>query len=255
MLPIAQKKVTTMDKDKLIQRGDVLLSNLSGGDLFWEFDGSYTGAYGCLGYETAFNSPLCSYQLCYTLAFSNHKLINDLINKTHDNFDPAPLAQAKVLNNIKILDLGCGFQPTYARCSRKLGAQVYTVDVIPAKNFEFEEKYFSNEDRKTEAKHHILVDLNSNNALEKIIKKSVGEFDIVSTAHLKSGWSHKNKSYSPPHYIDELSFSLLKTGGFYISIESTTKIITKPSDHPNITSKYDLEEQYIINDRKRDERK
>ncbi|MEM0438371.1 MAG: hypothetical protein QXU54_03680 [Candidatus Micrarchaeia archaeon] len=158
------------------------------------------------------------------MALSNHPLVRELINGMEngsindDNFDPEPLRKAKILKGLKILDLGCGPEPTFARASRRFGADVWTVDVIPASMFDFDEKYFTKRDRQIEVSRHIQLDLRVPDAAEKIITASGGNFDLVTEAHLTIGWNWDEFGDVEYHEGDVLAMKLLKKGGFHYRV-------------------------------------
>ena len=182
----------------------------------------YTGIDRNLGIEISgyHNTPLTTVQLMAALAMSKHPLILEMANSLekfsqHTNRDASSLVDAKVLKGIKILDLGCGEQPTFARCSRYLGADVYTVDVIPAEEFLFNEEFFPKEQRKKEVQNHICLDLRTEDALERILEKTNGDFDLVTLANICSAMVYKHEYMGPPKNFMSLIKPLLKEKGLY----------------------------------------
>jgi hypothetical protein len=184
---------------------------------------NYTGV-GVLGKSTMYNSPMSGKQLELALVLSNHELIQKLMednNVDFDSFQAEPLIQARILQGMKILDLGCGYEPAFARCARALGSETYTVDVIPAEDFRFYDfnNHFTQVERDAEVNHHIQTDLNDPKALEKIINASGGNFDLVTSAHLHTGGFYKDREYFPRVSLRGIVKSLLKDGGVYYRSE------------------------------------
>src|SRR3989344_7379343 len=118
-----------------------------------------------------YNSFMTLHQFYYALAITRHSLIKEIAKPEFDrsNFDAKVLVESKILAGIKILDLGCGINPVFARCCRALGADVWTVDLRPAKDFYFKEELFSKEQRDLGIQKHIQIDL-SNGLAPRIIK-------------------------------------------------------------------------------------
>lgn len=199
---------------------------------------------GDIGVETMYNSPHQGSQMVMALAMSHDPRIEQILHA-----EVAPVFNVRgpiknflekwggVLNGLKIIDLGCGFTPSFARAARELGAEVYTVDVIPADKFDnyHTVNSFSNEPipKETEKmnvarKFHIQIDLAQPNALEKIIEVTGGDFDLVTEAHLPTGVSHEKEvtgidgelvfAFSPD---EEFYSKLLKQGGIYFSPTSS----------------------------------
>jgi len=181
------------------------------------------------------------------LAMSNNPAMEDLLKKIKkgkvdwQNFNPEPLREANVLQGMKILDLGCGWTPTFARTARRLGADVYTVDVIPADEFYLwnplddkellEELKTSNprkynielqlikefdETRKIEAEKHVEINLREPDAIARILQQTGGNFDLVTSAHIDSGSEYKGRDITYPSYaLANLAMRLLKNGGVF----------------------------------------
>ena len=186
----------------------------------------YSGGFSeVMGKSTAFNGPLTSRQFAVALHLSCHPEVKKLLhNKICGGFDPGPLRRAQVLSGMKILDLGCGF-PIFARASRRLGADVYTVDVASADTFEYDERFFSAEDRTLEASRHIQLDLNGENAVETILRITGGDFDLVTEAYLEAGWFHEGRSVSC-HSGKKIAMELLKKGGVHFNADAFGNNIT-----------------------------
>lgn len=210
-----------MSKERYNKLRDKIHDKLDTGAGIKAFTG-YTGVCNPLGYSTCYNSPASAKQLEFALVLSGHPLVQELIEDnsiTPWNFNAEPLIDAKVLRGMKILDLGCGYEPTFARCARSLGGEVYTLDVIPANELNFYndfEKGFTQRDRDVELEKHIEANLNHPNILGTIIKKAGKEFTLVTSAHLESGGGYNGKEFYPPYNTEEIAMSLLKPRGVYL---------------------------------------
>lgn len=215
-----------------------------------KFGSLYTRIENYLGRSTEQNSPITVSQLQMAVAISHHPAVEDLLEKikkkevTLENFNPEPLREAAVLQGMKILDLGCGCAPTFARTARRLGADVYTVDVIPANEFRLwnpaetkkwvEEQKMGKyeyddtarklleeleETRKLEAEKHVQIDLNDSNASTIIAQRTGGNFDLVTASQLIGGFGleYQGKKVHSPYggSIEKLAMKLLKKGGVF----------------------------------------
>lgn len=167
----------------------------------------YTGVGNPLGSSTCVNTPFAADQFQFALAMSKHPLVEDLISDESINpwnFNPIPFIEAKVLEGMKILDLGCGHQPTFARCSRLFGAEVYTVDRIPSSIFTV---YNVPEgQREVEIQNHFQMELPMLPYDCRDIKIDIGEedFDLVTEAHASTDGFHSG---------EQVAYPLLKEGG------------------------------------------
>lgn len=158
-----------------------------------------------IGTSTVYNSPFQSAQLIIALAMSRDARIEEIVQQEN----PGPVFKigtrekflekwGGVLNGLKIIDIGCGYEPTFARASRGLGAEVFTVDIIPASQFEnFHPKRYDGEndaveiaDHELAKKFHIQMDLDDEDALQKILEITGGEFDYATEAHSGTGVPH-----------------------------------------------------------------
>ena len=148
-----------------------------------------------IGYQTVENTQSSSKQLLAALFLSGKFEMDEKNFIIHErewegkkleehilNFKDA--ADKHILSGFKILDLGCGQRPFFSYLCRKLGATVYTVDVIPASSFEGLE-YGAKPDEDA-AKYHIQLDLSDADAVQKLIESSGGDFNFVTEAHLSS---------------------------------------------------------------------
>jgi len=174
----------------------------------------YTGINETIGGGDAYiNSRVTLFQFEYALAITRHPLIKKLINIKY-NIKPADienLIKNKIMVGIKILDLGCGPEPVFARCCRAMGADVWTVDIISASNFIFDQKYFTKEQIKLENEKHIQLNLEDTQAKVIIKSKSSGDFNLVTTANLDSDIVGSKFKKIEKFII----IPLLKKGGIY----------------------------------------
>lgn len=184
---------------------------------------NYTGVGNPLGISSCENSPLSANQFYCALSMSKDPLVDALIKDKsirNYNFDPKSLIEKKVLSGMKILDLGCGHAPTFARCSRHMGADVYTVDLFPASKFE-EYDSIPTWLKELEIKNHIILDLNLEDAVEIIRKISGVDFDLVAEAHLRTDGCYRGK---------EIALPLLKQGGVHYDGSFSGGISIKEGD-------------------------
>lgn len=195
------------------------------------FDYRYTSHHP-IGCGRCDNTSWASDQLALTLVMSDSPLVYEIMKsrkRDPEKFDPEPLVKAKILKGMKILDLGCGWIPAFARCTRALGADTYTVDVIPANRFcyysdnAFEDCYNIHknhlERKRLDAEKHIKVNLKNKKALDIILQATHGNFDLVTSAHMEDSGLYKGRFYTPPDNIDEIVFALLKPKGLYYKRE------------------------------------
>ena len=169
-----------------------------------------------MGYNKWHSSPLTLHQVAFTLAMSEHELVQNLLNRpiTKDEStkeiitmdDVRGFIDAKILAGMKILDLGSGYELGFARWSRKFGAVVFTVDVIPANEFEIKEGFLTPQEREKEIASHIAVDLSSADAIPMIKNRSGGEFTLATEVNLSASQFFGGRNIAEP---------LLKTGGIY----------------------------------------
>lgn len=171
-----------------------------------------------LGEETVMNSPFTSDQLEFTLAMSQHPLVLELAKDEDlnwESFDPSKLIENKVSTGIKAIDLGSGTEPFYARAARLMGAEIYTVDVIPFDHMDttyLEVGKRKGFDLELERAYHIQLDLNSPDAAQLILEKTNGGLNLLTSAHAGTGWRHEDKLY---YFTDEerLGNEILLPGG------------------------------------------
>jgi len=162
-----------------------------------------------------YNSRTTLYQFIYVLAMTQHPLVKEIVgrskdNKLEDQLDAAQLVKAKIMQGMKILDLGCGIKPVFARCCRALGAQVWTVDAKPAVHFEFNRELFTREQREIELLNHININLVAAEAATIIQQKTGGNFNLAIEANLIADGFDE---------ADLISMPLLKKGGVHVAMQ------------------------------------
>lgn len=169
----------------------------------------YTGVHAPLGPAAAYGPSFAAKQMEFTLGMLKHPLVENIIdgrNPKPADFNAEPLVKAKVLSGMKILDLGCGYVPAFARCARALGADVFTVDRTAAKQFRFYTDCFSEEMQRIEVQNHIQLNSHEPNAVTAILKKTGGQFDLVTEARYANDECFGGVKMAVP---------LLKEGGIY----------------------------------------
>lgn len=165
------------------------------------------------------NTSMASSQLVFSLALGHHPFMQELKDIKFKELATEEqkeilnkLSEEKVLKGLKILDLGCGTVPTFARLARAFGAEVYTIDIIDTDGFVKNEKA-DTEILEVENKNHIALDLHNEDALDTIQHVTDGNFDLVTEAHLATGTFRGNKSHS--FNGKNIATKLLKEGGLY----------------------------------------
>ena len=134
-----------------------------------------------LGTEEVYNSPLSAKQFIFALAMSRHEEVDKFIDQKTDG-ETNPIAilddlyEHQVLSGLKVLDLGCGVIPVFARMLRAMGADVYTADLVSAEEFKIREKNKSSQFVKIEQEKHIQTNLTDTDVIAVITSKSGGDF-------------------------------------------------------------------------------
>ena len=190
------------------------------------FDFYYPGV-SSMGTGTEHNSPLIIDQLMFALVLTQRPIVLEILDNDSidwQTYKVDHLVEAKVLSGYKILDMGCGYLPTFARAARYLGANVYTVDVETTDSFK-NRKRMKPDQLKLEDENHIVLDLNSENALEILLKRTNGEFDLVTSAHLETwGRYGPNNDVSPPNNAKNIAMALLKQEGIYYKSDGKNSV-------------------------------
>ena len=190
----------------------------------------FTGCNSSIGENFRFNTIATAKQLFFAIALSQSPLVDNIIDNPDENIKEIvdEMHTSKSLKGIKILDLGCGKIPVFARCSRELGAEVYTIDIIDAEEFLFFKECFPPLQRQIEIQTHLKIDLNIENVAEEIIRFSKGHFNLVTSSFLESGsFYESHKFICPPFNIDEIALSLLSQNSIYYKCSILDKICIK----------------------------
>jgi len=161
-----------------------------------------------------YNSMVTLWQLEYAIALTRHPIIKNMVKEIYENkfdmskFDAKALVENKIMTGIKILDLGCGSRPVFARCCSAMGADVWTVDKDPIQYLPSQEKSFTLKQKDLEIGKHIQLNLNNSEAVKIITERSLGDFNLVTQANLIADGFDSSK-------IKAIALSLLKKGGVY----------------------------------------
>jgi len=166
----------------------------------------YTGTGEPIGVGNIYhNSIVTAYELEYALAATLHPLVRQMAEGVQP-FDVSALVNSKVMRGLRILDLGCGYQPVFARVARCMGADVWTVDRESAMRFHQEKDHFPVDQQKLEIERHIRLDLDAPNAGRMLQELTGGEFNLVIEANLNAGGFREGRVIAMP---------LLRKGGIY----------------------------------------
>lgn len=204
-------------EDRRRSIGAILYDSHSGFVCFKDYDGLNEGVGRAL--DDFHNSHLTGEQLKLAIAMSTHPLVEKLLTSFEEtrpfNYNPTSLIENKVLNGLRIIDLGCGYKPAFARVARILGARVHTVDKIGADEFicrlsKNKEKPMRENDRK----FHIPIDLCNPLSIKYILEKT-GKVDLVTEANLSADGFREGENIALP---------LLREGGIYQVSLRTPKI-------------------------------
>src|SRR6185369_520560 len=118
---------------------------------------SYTGTGETVGTEDDFNnSRITLLELEYALAATRHLLVWKM-SEGSVPFNADSLVQAEVMRGLKILDLGSGYKPVFARTCRHMGADAWTADKISADRFDIRDANFSARQRRLEIDRHVQL--------------------------------------------------------------------------------------------------
>ena len=110
---------------------------------------------------------------------------------------------------MKILDLGSSRYPYFARCCRTMGADVWTVDMDSIPEFYHRKSPIPEEAKKLEIEKHIQLNLNDPRAADIIMKKTGGNFNLVTESNLGADGFSKGR---------DIAWPLIKKGGIYDNV-------------------------------------
>lgn len=155
-----------------------------------------------------YNSELTLFQIGYALAMTRNQLLKKIEqSESNQKLDARELVENKIMAGMKILDLGCGPYPAFARFCRAMGADVWTVDKDNIRAIsDYCKKVFTQEQLDFEKERHIQIDLNNKQAVDIIKEKSGGDFNLITEANLSADNFNRGESVAIP---------LLKKGGVY----------------------------------------
>lgn len=177
-----------------------------------------------IGKSTEENSPLSLLQFYMSLAASG--LSADEIDGREGLIQADTLAQKQSLSGLKIIDLGCGGRPYFSVVARKLGATVYTVDILDFEGMmkQYGLKHFlSTGDLENIKNHHIVVDLKKEDSDSIINNISGGEFNFVTESHLASGAERNGREVM---FFEGRKFAknIISPSGIYYDANRQTKL-------------------------------
>ncbi len=185
--------------------------------------GAYTGSKfdQCIGQHTIYNGVITAQQLEFAMAMTRSPVLVEMIsNKIKGEALADALVQNKIMNGMKVLDLGSGPTPTFARCCRAMGADAWTVDVLPITKDE-DEMLFSRERAAEELAHHLVLNLEPDReetdpprppAIQVIQGVSGGDFNLVTECNLETAGSPSGATFYGGYKI---GMELLRKGGVY----------------------------------------
>lgn len=178
------------------------------------------------------NSSCVSNQICGAIAttlFSEHfPFDRDPIVKEADNIARAAfkeehiaksrkaftdkLIQMQILSGMKMLDLGCGPDPGFARFCRLMGATVFTLD-----RYSF---CFSGE----EQRYHIETNLFDMGSVDVVLRASKGGFHFITSSQLFLEGSLQGQNYNAFDVIDEICHASMIFGGIFFNDDTRSPI-------------------------------
>src|SRR3989344_3702815 len=145
---------------------------------------------GPLGEGFYFNSPGTGYQLSFALAIAPNIALDEALRDAslvHSHDIVKILREKQVLKGLKVVDLGCG-PAELVVAMKALGATSYGVDTGDLRS-----------DRLPQIDGYIDVDLNSDQAVQRIVGASNGKFDLVTENILGGVWgSLTSEPHTPP---------------------------------------------------------
>ena len=167
-----------------------------------------------LGYGSTNNMYSTVHQIFSAFAISGHPLVDGRISDGtfFDEKSIKRFIDQKVLEGLKVLDLGCGTWPVFARAVRVFGGTAYTVDLKESSEFYYgpEHEYRSGYGQ-IERAHHLAQDLTSESIVEKILELSRGNFDLVSWCFVIPNSSRVREPTLET--LKDVSLQVLKEGG------------------------------------------
>jgi len=147
-------------------------------------------------------------QLAFALAVSPHPAVSEMVEDRsmveHPEDAVRVLREQRVLEGLRIMDLGCGMLPGFALAAKTLGAETFTADA---------------EDLRPNIKAwvdgHTVVDFNTTTAPAKLARATGSNFDIVTENIVGSVPGRQVDISEPdPEAIIAIGKVLLKPGGY-----------------------------------------
>ncbi|MBX7148024.1 class I SAM-dependent methyltransferase [bacterium] len=168
-------------------------------------DGAVPGVPAVLGGGLVYNSYDTVRQLFQALALVDPEIVDAALNPDlhPDRSDVARLIEAQVLAGMRILDLGCGPDTIFARLARAMGAEVWTVDMLPPDRI--------GPEGSVERAFYLQMDLSNRYAAARIYEATGGNFNLVTQAHLNSDAEPVMEVPNLPR----MASALLRDGGAY----------------------------------------
>lgn len=171
-----------------------------------------------LGNCYLYNTHDAVFQLIFTLSLKKeHPMVKDIIDGkvTADVEYVDRMVEANILEGMKIIDLGCGPDHTYANCVKALGADLYTADY--------------NEIRNIEGSKHTRVDFNNPKAPKYLLEKTGGNFDLVTAGTVFTLRTDPTLLEDPKEgRLEAIALELLRPNGiFYYPNNAYEDILVK----------------------------
>ncbi len=164
-----------------------------------------------LGDGVIYNTPSVSFQLAVTIALSNHKVIDDILQDDSinpDNFPANLLVEKQILAGKKIIDLGCG-QPFYAKAAKALGADVHVADINSEHLYSYDKLGLKS----------IKVDFTGEYVSDFLLEQTGGDFDLVTSAMVLTVIDNPHNIKEPSKdRLKDIALALVKKpDGFYFA--------------------------------------
>lgn len=176
----------------------------------WDLSGEH-----CIGQGSYYNTNMSVGQLSTVLAVCGHPIIDDILRWKKDEPDSIDkIIDAQVLDWLKILDIGCGLKPIFARYSRALGATVFTLDKESSESFKTNEECDQSK-RDEEKEHHIELNIHNNSSPEVVYQRTRGNFDYITSAAIFEDWWMQTLSGM------KIIQKNIKSGGLFYNHRST----------------------------------
>jgi len=171
-----------------------------------------------LGVGFYYNTAGTIYQLAIALSLSQNPAIAEGLteSKTPEEIIKE-FREGQVLAGLKVLDLGCGKNPSFALAAKAMGAEVYTADAEDL-----------SQDIKGRLDGHVVVNFNDPEAAEEITGVTGGQFDLV-TENIVDALPFSGTTAPESEAISRIGGALLKEGGhaFFATSGGQEKFLQK----------------------------